>query len=107
MQKAKQRSEIAQQDKWRIEDIYATDEAWEADYDECIRRAKEKCVYQGRLAESAQILYQALKESDEADPCGNQTADTFPVSALPILLLLRGCRHKPLPYARGLFRHIP
>lgn len=67
MQKAKQRSEIAQQDKWRIEDIYATDEAWEADYDECIRRAKEKCVYQGRLAESAQILYQALKESDEAD----------------------------------------
>lgn len=53
MQKAKQRSEIAQQDKWRIEDIYATDEAWEADYNECIRRAKEKCAYQGRLAESA------------------------------------------------------
>lgn len=67
MQKAKQRSEIAQQDKWRTEDIYATDEAWEADYNECIRRAKEKCVYQGRLAESALILYQALKESDEAD----------------------------------------
>lgn len=67
MQKAKQRSEIAQQDKWRIEDIYATDEAWEADYNECIRRAKEKCAYQGRLAESALILYQALKESDEAD----------------------------------------
>lgn len=67
MQKAKQRSEIAQQDKWRIEDIYATDEAWEADYNECIRRAQEKCAYQGRLAESAQILYQALKESDEAD----------------------------------------
>ena len=67
MQKAKQRSEIAQQDKWRIEDIYATDEAWEADYNECIRRAQEKCAYQGRLAESALILYQALKESDEAD----------------------------------------
>lgn len=67
MQKAKQRSEIAQQDKWRIEDIYATDQAWEADYNECIRRAKEKCAYQGRLAESALILYQALKESDEAD----------------------------------------
>ena len=67
MQKAKQRSEIAQQDKWRIEDIYATDEAWEADYNDCIRRAKEKCAYQGRLAESALILYQALKESDEAD----------------------------------------
>ena len=61
MQKAKQRSEIAQQDKWRIEDIYATDEAWEADYNECIRRAKEKCAYQGRLAESALILYQALR----------------------------------------------
>lgn len=67
MQKAKQRCEIAQQDKWRIEDIYATDEAWEADYNECIRRAQEKCAYQGRLAESALILYQALKESDEAD----------------------------------------
>lgn len=44
MQKAKQRSEIAQQDKWRIEDIYATDEAWEADYNECIRRAKENVL---------------------------------------------------------------
>lgn len=56
MQKAKQRSEIAQQDKWRIEDIYATDEAWEADYNECIRRQK-KNVLSGQAGESAQILY--------------------------------------------------
>ena len=28
--KIPERSELAQQDKWAIEDIYATDELWEA-----------------------------------------------------------------------------
>ena len=29
--KIPERAELAQQDKWAIEDIYATDELWEAD----------------------------------------------------------------------------
>lgn len=67
MEKALLRSEIAAEDKWRVEDIYATDEAWEADYRKCIELAKQECIFKGRLGESAKGLYQALKESDETD----------------------------------------
>lgn len=67
MEKALLRSEIAAEDKWRVEDIYATDEAWEADYKKCIELAKQECIFKGRLGESTKGLYQALKESDETD----------------------------------------
>lgn len=67
MEKALLRSEIAAEDKWRVEDIYATDEAWEADYRKCIELAKQECIFKGRLGESVKGLYQALKESDETD----------------------------------------
>lgn len=67
MEKALLRSEIAAEDQWRVEDIYATDEAWETDYRKCIELAKQDCIFKGRLGESAQGLYQALKESDETD----------------------------------------
>lgn len=61
------RSEIAAEDKWRIEDIYATDEAWEKDYRKCMEMTEQESIYQGRLKESAQTLCEALKESDETD----------------------------------------
>ncbi len=67
MEKALLRSEIAAEDKWRVEDIYESDEAWEADYNKCLAVADEPNIYQGRLSESAEIIYEALKESDETD----------------------------------------
>lgn len=67
MEKALLRSEIAAEDKWRVEDIYESDEAWEADYNKCLAAADEPNIYQGRLSESAEIIYEALKESDETD----------------------------------------
>ena len=67
MEKALLRSEIAAEDKWRVEDIYESDEVWEADYNKCLVVADESNIYQGRLDESAEIIYEALKESDETD----------------------------------------
>lgn len=67
MKQSPLRSEIKQEDKWRIEDLYASDADWEKDYDRCVEDAKKSCRYQGKLDESVDYLYEALKESDDSD----------------------------------------
>lgn len=67
MKQSPLRSEIKQEDKWRIEDLYASDADWEKDYDRCVDDAKKSCRYQGKLDESVDYLYEALKESDDSD----------------------------------------
>ena len=61
------RSEIANEDKWRIQDLYATDESWEADYNKCLENAQVECKYKGKMSDSADNFYNALKESDDVD----------------------------------------
>lgn len=61
------RSEIANEDKWRIQDLYATDESWEADYNKCLENAQVECNYKGKMSDSADNFYNALKESDDVD----------------------------------------
>ena len=57
------RSEVKQQYKWAIEDIYATDEAWEKDFEKA-----EKSItfskYAGKLGDSATLL-KFLREDEE------------------------------------------
>lgn len=67
MKKTPLRSEIPSKDKWAVHDLYARDELWDMDYRRLQGMAKEPCIYQGRLSESAQILYLALKESEDTD----------------------------------------
>ena len=67
MKKTPLRSEIANEDKWKIEDLYRTDESWESDYNKCLEIAETDCEYKGRLSESADNFYNALKESDDVD----------------------------------------
>lgn len=70
-----ERSQIAEQDKWAIHDIYATDELWEAD----LQKAKDLIPvisgYAGKLGESAKTLLAFLKLTEEievlADALGN------------------------------------
>lgn len=45
MKKIPQRSEIAQEDKWAIEDLYATDEAWSADLEKLKTMTQELAAY--------------------------------------------------------------
>lgn len=70
-----ERSQIAEQDKWAIHDIYATDELWEAD----LQKAKDLIPvisgYAGKLGESAKTLLAFLKLTEKievlADALGN------------------------------------
>ena len=61
------RSEIPQEDKWAIEDLYATEEAWEAEFAELPRAQAELAAFDGRLAESADMLLKYLERSEQLD----------------------------------------
>lgn len=58
------REEIAEKDKWAVEDLYKDDAQWENDY----RRLKEAipklAAYQGRLGESAWVLLEMQRTYD-------------------------------------------
>jgi oligoendopeptidase F len=62
----KQRSEIPDKYKWDIEDMYASDEQWEADLKDGLTLADQLSSYEGRLGEDAQTLLAALKLQGEA-----------------------------------------
>lgn len=61
------RSEIDDEYKWAVNDIYSSDEAWNADYEKIMNMAKEPCKYAGSIAESYEKLYQVLKEISDTD----------------------------------------
>ncbi len=61
------RSEIDAKDKWKIEDLFATDEAWEAEVDRLTQLVAKEPEYKGRLGESEKVLYAELKECDELE----------------------------------------
>lgn len=69
------REEIPAEDKWAIEDLYATDEAWEQ---ELSTIAEDQCylaAFAGKLAESGETLYTYLERMEQmnvkADRLGN------------------------------------
>ena len=63
--KVPQRSDIEDKYKWKIEDIYENIDAWEADFEKLKDGTGQFEQYKGRLGESAQVLMDALKLSDE------------------------------------------
>lgn len=69
------RSEVARENTWAIEDIFATDEAWETALEELKKFPERIASYKGRLAESADTLLGYLKMCDEisvaCDALGN------------------------------------
>lgn len=67
IEKLPTREQIDVADKWKVEDIYASDQLWEEDYQKLEKQANEPCVWKGKVGESAQNLYHALKESDDCD----------------------------------------
>lgn len=59
------REEISNEYKWRMEDIYSTEEMWEADYQkvtECIPLIKS---FEGTLGDSAEALYKMQETYDD------------------------------------------
>lgn len=58
-----QRSEVKEQYKWAIEDIYPSDEAWEKDYDRAMSMI-DFAKYAGKLGDKKELL-SFLKANDE------------------------------------------
>ena len=58
------RAEISVEDTWRLEDIFASDEAWESAYKEVKEELTKAGQFQGKLGESAESLFNALQFQD-------------------------------------------
>ena len=54
--KLKQRYEIDNKYKWNIKEMYADDEAWEADFASLDELVNTAAYFEGRLGESARTL---------------------------------------------------
>ena len=54
------REEISQQYKWKMEDLYATNEAWEADFEKLQKGIEELQKFEGTLGESVENLLKML-----------------------------------------------
>ena len=59
------REEIPQQYKWKMEDLYATNELWEADFEKLQKGIAEIKRFEGTLAESADNLLKMQMACDE------------------------------------------
>ena len=64
MKKIPTREEIAPQDKWAVEDLYATDELWEQELATIAQDQAYFVSFEGRLAESAETLYDYLQQTE-------------------------------------------
>lgn len=60
----KKRYEIPMEDTWKLEDMVADRETWEQLYKEAVKEAERYEEFKGKLAESADVLYEALKFDD-------------------------------------------
>jgi len=67
MNQIKKRSEIAVEDTWAIEDLYASDELWEQEL-ATLAADKDRLVsYAGKIAGSAEMLYKYLYDMEHVD----------------------------------------
>ena len=64
--KIPERSEIPASDRWAIEDLYPTDEAWKQDLEKFKVLSAELAGFAGRLGESAATLLAFARKTEEA-----------------------------------------
>ncbi len=67
IKKLRTREEIPQEDKWATEDLYPTDEAWEAELATVAADQEKLSSYAGKLGQSAQNLYDYLYTYEMCD----------------------------------------
>ena len=73
--KIPERAELAQQDKWAIEDIYATDELWEANLEKARGYIPKIAAFAGHLGESAQMLLAYAQMEEEIEVLASDLAN--------------------------------
>ena len=59
------RDEIDSKYKWKLEDIYGSDEMWEADFEKVKKLAEEARAFKGTLGESSDRLLACMKFCDQ------------------------------------------
>lgn len=59
------RKELPSEDTWRLEDIFASDEEWEKEFQEVKSLIPGVKQYEGKLGESADLLYEAFQKQDQ------------------------------------------
>ncbi len=64
-QKIPVRAEVPEENTWRLEDIFPTDEAWKAEYEALQKIPEQLAAYAGHLGESAETLLKYYWLSDE------------------------------------------
>ena len=64
-QKIPVRAEVPEENTWRLEDIFPTDEAWKAEYEALQKTPEQIAAYAGHLGESAERLLAYYRLSDE------------------------------------------
>ena len=73
--KIKKRSEIPAEDKWAIEDLYPSDEAWEQTLATLDADKNALAAYAGRLGESGQTLYDFLYLTEKTNVKAHRLAN--------------------------------
>ena len=54
------RSEISDEYKWSVKDLYSSDELWNNDYEKALKSTQEKSSFEGCVMDSADTLADAL-----------------------------------------------
>ena len=60
----KKRAESDPAYQWHIQDLYASDEIWEKDYEALSEQAKELAAYEGRLKESSEVFVEYMRKKE-------------------------------------------
>lgn len=61
----RKREEISDEFKWKLEDMFASDEQWEQECDKVFAIAEDFAAFQGTLSRSADVLLSYFEKSDE------------------------------------------
>jgi oligoendopeptidase F len=61
MSSVPERSDIDAEDKWALESIFASDEDWEAAFEDVRDRVDDLAAYEGRVTESPETLHELLE----------------------------------------------
>lgn len=61
------RSEISDEYKWSVKDLYSSDVLWNNDYEKALKSTQEKSSFEGCVMDSADTLADALSESEKDD----------------------------------------
>ena len=75
MEKIRKRSEIPVEDTWATEDLFVSDEAWEAELKTLAESKDALCAFAGRLGENAETLYEFLRLDEQTNEKGSLLAN--------------------------------